>query len=81
VVGQIPEPPPQTNGEQLGSPIDPAARSEQVPTEPWALQASQAPAQEVLQQTPSAQLPLAHWFAAEQVEPLLFLAKQAPAPQ
>lgn len=40
-----------------------------VPTAPARLQASHCPPQAVSQQTPSTQLPLAHWFAAEQLPP------------
>jgi hypothetical protein len=47
-----------------------------VPTEPVTLQASQAPPQAVLQQTPSTQLPEPHWLAAVHVTPLGFLATQ-----
>lgn len=54
----------------------PAATGEQVPTLPPTLQLWQVPAaasvQAVLQQTPSVQLPLAHWVPAEQAAPLGF---------
>jgi hypothetical protein len=50
--------------------------TEQVPAEPATLQASQAPAQAVLQQTPSTQLPEPHWLAAVHVALLAFLATQ-----
>jgi hypothetical protein len=36
------------------------------------------PLQAVLQQTPSTQLPLAHWFAVAQTEPLAWSAAQVP---
>jgi hypothetical protein len=42
------------------------------------LHASHAPPQAVLQQTPSTQLPLPHWLAAEQVVPFVFLGTQVP---
>jgi hypothetical protein len=47
-----------------------------VPTDPETLQASHAPAQPVLQQTPSTQLPLVHWLAPEHALPLASLAMQ-----
>ncbi len=53
-----------------------------VPTLPGTLQASQAPPlQELLQHTPSTQLPLPHWLAAEQVAPFVRLGTHAPASQ
>jgi hypothetical protein len=52
-----------------------------VPTLPATLQASQEPPHAVLQQTPSTQLPLPHWLAAEHVAPLVFLGTHAPALQ
>jgi hypothetical protein len=58
--GQDADAPPHTYGEQAGLPVLPAVRTEQVPTEPATLQASQAPPHAVLQQTPSTQLPEAH---------------------
>jgi hypothetical protein len=45
------------------------------------LQASQAPPQAVLQQTPSTQLPEEHWLPAVHVPLLDFLATQVPLPQ
>jgi hypothetical protein len=65
-----------TYGEQLGLPVEPALMLVQVPKEPVRLQASQAPAQAVLQQRPSTQLPEVHWLAAEQVAPFDCLATQ-----
>ncbi len=59
----------------------PAATGLHVPTLPATLHASQAPPQAVLQHTPSTQLPLPHWLAAEQVAPFVFLGTQAPASQ
>jgi hypothetical protein len=59
--------------------VVPLGYSEQVPTEPGMLQASHTPPlQEVLQQTPSTQLPEAHWLAAEQAAPLAFFTVQVP---
>jgi hypothetical protein len=45
---------------------------------PGTLQASHAPPQAVLQQTPSTQLPLPHSLAAVQLVPLVSLATQTP---
>jgi hypothetical protein len=39
-------------------------------------QASHCPAQALLQQTPSAQLPLVHWLPALQDKPLAFFGRQ-----
>jgi hypothetical protein len=58
--------------------VDPALMLVQVPSEPARLQASQAPAQAVLQHTPSTQLPLAHWVPAEHAVPLGRFATQTP---
>jgi hypothetical protein len=58
--------------------VDPAVMLVQVPSEPAMLQASQAPAQAVLQQRPSAQLPEVHWLAAVQVVPLVCFTTQVP---
>jgi hypothetical protein len=53
-----------------------------VPTLPGRLQASHAPPlHELLQHTPSTQLPLPHWLVAEQVAPFAFFGTQAPASQ
>jgi hypothetical protein len=52
-----------------------------VPTLPATLQASQELPHAVLQHTPSTQLPLPHWLAAEHVAPLVFLGTHAPALQ
>ena len=46
----------------------------QVPREPEMLQARQEPVQVLLQQTPSAQLPLVHSLPAPQASPLSFFA-------
>jgi hypothetical protein len=59
----------------------PATTGLHVPTLPATLQASQEPPQPVLQHTPSTQLPLPHWLAAEQVAPFVRLGTQAPASQ
>jgi hypothetical protein len=53
----------------------------QVPTEPETSQAWHWPPQAVLQQTPSTQLPLPHWFAAVQAPPFPILGVHAPALQ
>jgi hypothetical protein len=58
--------------------VEPAATGLHVPTLPATLQASHAPPQAVLQQTPSTQLPLPHWLSAEQVVPFVFLSAQVP---
>jgi hypothetical protein len=76
LVGQLLDVPLHTYGEQLGLPVDPALMLVQVPSEPVMLQASQAPAQALLQQYPSTQLPLVHWLAVLQTAPLLCLATQ-----
>ncbi len=58
----------------------PVVIAAQVPLVPPVLaaeQALQAPVHAVLQQNPSAQKPEAHWLAAVQVPPLVFLATQA----
>ena len=52
-----------------------------MPTFPGRTQESQAPPQAVLQHTPSTQLPLPHWLAAEQAPPLVFFGAQVPASQ
>ena len=49
-----------------------------VPTLPARLQASHESPHAVLQQTPSTQLPLAHWLAAEHVGPMGFLGTHDP---
>jgi hypothetical protein len=59
----------------------PAATGLQVPTLPATLQASQEPPHAVLQHTPSTQLPLPHWEAAEHVAPLALGGTHAPASQ
>jgi len=48
------------------------------PTCPARSQAWHCPPQAWLQQTPSAQLPLPHWFAPPQASPSAFFATQAP---
>jgi hypothetical protein len=50
----------------------------QKPTVPARLQAWQAPAQPVLQHTPSTHCPDAHWLAAVQPLPVAFRAVQVP---
>jgi hypothetical protein len=60
VVAQEADVPPQVYGAQDGLPPLPAGTTEQVPTLPLRLHASQAPPHAVLQQTPSAQLPELH---------------------
>jgi hypothetical protein len=49
-----------------------------VPTLPVTLQAWQVPLQALLQQTPSTQIPLAHWLLCAQA--MEFPWRQAPAP-
>jgi len=48
------------------------------PTCPGTSQAWHCPAQAWLQQTPSAQLPLPHWFDPPQASPSAFFGTQAP---
>src|SRR4051812_46025865 len=79
--------PPHREGGQLGLPAALAESTAQVPlvVAPAAtVQASQAPAQAVLQHTPPApsftQKPVAHWLAAVQAAPLASLATQALEP-
>ncbi len=81
LVGQPALTPEQANGAHDGLPVEPAGRLAQVPTLPVRLQALQAPAQAVLQHTPSTQLPLTHAFAAVQAAPRAFLGTQAEALQ
>jgi hypothetical protein len=45
------------------------------------LQASQAPLQPALQQTPSTQFPVVHSFPAAQLDPFAFLATHAVTEQ
>jgi hypothetical protein len=61
---------------QVGLPALPAVLTAQVPTEPVRLHASQAPPHAVLQQTPSTQLPEAHWLAAVHTVPLAIFGTQ-----
>ena len=68
--------PSQRYGLHDGAPALPAPMTLQVPTFPMRLQASQAPSQAVLQQTPSTQLPDEHWLFAEQMAPLAYFAVQ-----
>jgi hypothetical protein len=79
--GQAEEEPLQRYGEQEGAPVLPAASAVHVPTRPGRLQASQAPPQAALQQTPSTQLPLVHALPAAQEAPLPCLGTQAPFSQ
>jgi hypothetical protein len=59
----------------------PALIAPQVPSAPCpfltAEQARQVPVQALLQQTPSTQLPLAHWLPAPHAPPFPFLVTQA----
>ena len=75
--GQLAAEPLHTYGAQAGAPAVPAELLVQVPTLPARLQASQAPAQAVLQHTPSTQLPATHSLSAPQVVPRTFLGTQA----
>jgi len=52
----------------------------QRPTLPATLHAWHWPAQPWLQQTPSTQLPLPHWFDPPQASPSAFFGTQAPVP-
>lgn len=52
---------------------------EQVPAFPGRLQDSHWPLHAPPQQTPSAQTPVAHWFAPPQTEPAGFWGTQLPA--
>ncbi len=65
-----------TKGEHDGLPDVPAALLLQMPTEPATLQASHAPEQALLQQTPSTQLPLEHWLFPVHVAALASFATQ-----
>ena len=72
LAGQLAAAPLHTYGVHDGLPVAPAGALVQVPTPPSPpvrLQASQAPAQALLQHTPSTQLPLEHSTAAEQGVP------------
>jgi hypothetical protein len=53
----------------------------QLPTDPETSQAWHCPPHELLQQTPSTQLPLPHWLAAVHALPLPFFGTHAPALQ
>ena len=66
---------PQAGRPPRGSP----ATAVQVPALPATLQASHWPAQALLQQRPSTQLPLAHWPAAPQEPPFATRGTQTPA--
>jgi hypothetical protein len=77
LVGHEADEPLQTYAPHEGLPGLPVATGVHVPTLPVRLQASQAPLQAVLQQTPSTQLPLAHWLAEVQ-EPEPSLGTQVP---
>jgi hypothetical protein len=69
---------PQTPlGAQWGASATPLGTLAQVPA-PLMLQDWQTPQLDVEQQTPSVQLPLAHWFAALQVALFAFFATQLP---
>jgi hypothetical protein len=80
-VGQEADEPLHRKGAQVGLPELPEATGLHVPTLPGRLHASQEPLHAVLQHTPSAQLPLPHWLAAEQVAPADFFGSQTPALQ
>jgi hypothetical protein len=61
-LGHDPDRPVHTKVPHAGDPVDPAARFPHTPGASGELQASQAPAQAVLQHTPSTQKPDLHWF-------------------
>ena len=52
-----------------------------VPSEPESLHDWHVPPHDELQQYPSTQLPVEHWFVAEQVLPFAFFAVQTPLAQ
>jgi hypothetical protein len=79
--GQEAPPPPHTYGAQVGLPVLPSGKAEQVPTLPGRAQESQAPPHAALQQTPSTHWPLPHWLVAEQLAPLDSLGAHWPALQ
>ena len=76
-VGQLAVAPSQRYGAHEGAPTLSGAAGLQVPTRPARSQTSQAPAQGTSQQTPSAQDPLAHWFAPAQAAPAPFFGTHA----
>jgi hypothetical protein len=81
VAPQLAEVPVHRYGPHAGLPSLPAATREHVPTLPGTLHALQAPAQAVLQHTPSTQLPLPHWLFAVHAPAFVFFGTQAPASQ
>jgi hypothetical protein len=77
-VGQPAVVPSHRYGAHEGAPALEAAAGAQVPVAPHV---SQAPAQAVEQQTPSAQKPLAHWFGAAQAAAMDFFGTHAAPSQ
>lgn len=81
MVGQLPDPlhryAPQVDGVPRGRAVQ--VPSATAPSE--ALHASHPPAHAVLQQTPSEQLPVAHWLPAEQAVPTACTPVQVPPTQ
>ena len=67
-------------GQRLRGSGAPAPAGVHVPFEPGSAQETQEPVQAESQQTPSTQLPKAHWLgaAALQTSPFIFLATQVP---
>jgi hypothetical protein len=82
VVGQLALVPPQSSAEgHAGSPGVPAEAFPHVPTAPVRSHRSHEPVHAVLQQTPSTQLPPAHWLPPVQVAPTAFFTTHAPPTQ
>jgi len=77
--GQSSSEPLQASGEQLGVPGAPEATGRQVPVVPVPSQRSHAPAQGVLQQTPSAHAPVAHTAAEAHAVPCALSGTHAGA--
>ena len=70
--------PSEVHWERLPRGCCPAGTVEQVPRDPARLQAWHCPVQVELQQTPSTQVPEAHWSEAEQATPFAPWGTQAP---
>ena len=65
LTGQLAAEPLQTYGAHIGLPNEPAGTLVHIPTAPGRLQASQAPLQAVLQQTPSTHWPVPRLLGSE----------------